>query len=560
MSYMTPVAERLAAIEALKPDRPLNVTIIGAGMAGLTAAFELQRLGCSVRVLEATDRAGGRVHTWRPKGESGPYHEYGAMRIWSKLDDRDHDYHDYTHHYIGKMGLAPSLRRFRTAYKNDEAYLYLRGRKFRMKEAGAHIPDLYRLWAGDVAEMRKIDPGVPPKDRPTVDGVLLGQVFGPIAARLAQHEEDRKALLLEGPETELSVKLDRTPFGELLAQYLGGSDARDLAGVATGLDVWWHASAAMLLRELIVGDEGKLMEIGGGTDLLPTKLAESLAADTISYNRAVIGIENRDDTVRLAIQPTQPGDADSFCPLIPDAPVEQVDCDLVLCTVPFPVLRATRLSGVSEAKRAAIRSMSYASSTKVLFYCTERVWERDNIRGGATLSDTILRATYYPSDHVRSDDAAFAAVDAGGGRRETLFWIRRPDGLEDQAAAFVDAGPEEPGVLVASYNWDQDARRMGALSRSERERVCREVLEQIHPGIGPTLESCVSRFWDEHPWARGAFAFARPRELPEHFENGRSPEGRLFFAGEHLSFNQGWIQGAIKSSLIAVEAMLKRWR
>ena len=53
MSYMTPVADRLAAIEALKPHTPLKVTIIGAGMAGLAAAYEMQRLGCSVHVLEA---------------------------------------------------------------------------------------------------------------------------------------------------------------------------------------------------------------------------------------------------------------------------------------------------------------------------------------------------------------------------------------------------------------------------------------------------------------------------------------------------------------------------
>ena len=42
-----------------------TVTIIGAGMAGLSAALDLHRAGWQVTVLEARDRVGGRVHTVR---------------------------------------------------------------------------------------------------------------------------------------------------------------------------------------------------------------------------------------------------------------------------------------------------------------------------------------------------------------------------------------------------------------------------------------------------------------------------------------------------------------
>lgn len=50
----------------MSPD--LDVAVVGAGIAGLTAAFELQRAGLDVRVYEAADRVGGRVATAREHG------------------------------------------------------------------------------------------------------------------------------------------------------------------------------------------------------------------------------------------------------------------------------------------------------------------------------------------------------------------------------------------------------------------------------------------------------------------------------------------------------------
>ena len=53
-----------ASRECKQTQRPQNVIVVGAGMAGMAAAYELRRVGHNVTILEAQDRAGGRVRTY----------------------------------------------------------------------------------------------------------------------------------------------------------------------------------------------------------------------------------------------------------------------------------------------------------------------------------------------------------------------------------------------------------------------------------------------------------------------------------------------------------------
>src|SRR5215207_2910202 len=67
--------------EQQRRGRPNKVIIIGAGLAGLSAAYELTQGGHDVTVLEARTRPGGRVHTLRDQFADGLYAEAGAARI-----------------------------------------------------------------------------------------------------------------------------------------------------------------------------------------------------------------------------------------------------------------------------------------------------------------------------------------------------------------------------------------------------------------------------------------------------------------------------------------------
>ena len=80
----TPVdPEVLATADSGLDQRPgvrKKVVIIGAGLAGLVAGFELKRQGHEVTILEARKRVGGRIYTLRTFAP-GLYAEAGGMRI-----------------------------------------------------------------------------------------------------------------------------------------------------------------------------------------------------------------------------------------------------------------------------------------------------------------------------------------------------------------------------------------------------------------------------------------------------------------------------------------------
>ena len=58
-----------------------KIIVIGAGMSGLVAAYELVRAGHDVTILEARDRIGGRVLTIRSPFSNNHFAEGGAARI-----------------------------------------------------------------------------------------------------------------------------------------------------------------------------------------------------------------------------------------------------------------------------------------------------------------------------------------------------------------------------------------------------------------------------------------------------------------------------------------------
>src|SRR5712691_10254292 len=132
-SMATEAADYLPIIKNGLPKsdgKPKKVIVVGAGMAGLVIAYELQRAGHVVTILEGRQRVGGRVYTLREPFTPGLYGEAGAMRLPKA--------HTLTMAYVEKFKLP--LTPF--TMSNPQAYTHVNGRRYRNSEVGAHIDEL----------------------------------------------------------------------------------------------------------------------------------------------------------------------------------------------------------------------------------------------------------------------------------------------------------------------------------------------------------------------------------------------------------------------------------
>ncbi len=513
---MKTIGQILAGIERADAGQPRRrVTILGAGIAGLVSAYELSQRGHKVRIIEGSNRVGGRIHTH--KFNENDYHELGAMRIPLT--------HEFTRHYVTDIcGLT--LRRFVNHHSRSERHYYIRGIATTHADAFVKLLPQFRISA---------------RERQLVDNarILLG-LFDPldrVKNEILLSQPDLNALFALGPMTHRIEELGKFSLGEFLRQNLDTSEAVELLGAITGLEVWWDKAFTMLLRDEIGahGSDGVLDEIEGGTEELTCAMREKITPHVeIVTGRVVREIHVRPTDVQLVTTDKDGRDA------------VRSDEDNVICTIPFGVLRRLKLSGLTNGKMRAIRNLTYASSTKVLLHCSERFWEQNGVVGGGSQLDSIARQVYYPSDGSVEEKTANvskleSALLSAKIERSTIIPKKRS------------------GVLVGSYSWGADARRLGSICRAERGSVVAKCISEIHPEIldPGMLIGSESMFWDENPWAGGAFCFMRPGDFENYYSDTRSREGRLLFAGEHCSLDQGWMQGAIQSSLEATEDLLK---
>ncbi|GAA0983334.1 FAD-dependent oxidoreductase [Acrocarpospora macrocephala] len=436
---------------------PKRVLVIGAGMAGLVAAYELIGRGHEVTVLEAQDRVGGRVHTLRGFAP-GLYAEAGAMRIPRV--------HDLTLEYCHRFGL--DLRPF--VMDNPRTLAYIQGKRLTMGQLDAE-PDL-------------LDFDLAPHEQ--------GRTYTDLWREATAEIHDLYAQEGENALDRLCAEYDRYSIRAFLLERGFSPGAIELYGIMSFREANLNAAIIEQFREIIGRAFEDMQEIVGGSDRLPTALYQQIK-DQVRFGHEVHAIEQDADGVRLHVRTTTGHTT--------------LTADYAICTIPFSVLRDVEITPpFSRGKQRAIRELHYNASTKILFQVRRRFWERtDGIVGGTTVTDLPIRRICYPSFSDPHEDRAVLLASYTWGQ-DALRWgamsreRRIQQALEDVAKVHPEINDTfEFGV---SHCWYDDPWAAGAfaLFEPQQQSGLHEDILKPEGRIHFAGEHC--SLW--HAWIEGA--------------------------------------------------------
>lgn len=399
--------------------KPKRVVIVGAGLAGLSAGYELKRAGHTPIILEAQQRVGGRVHTLRDPFTEGLYAEVGAMRIPRA--------HTLTMSYVEKFGLKTND----FTMDNPNAYYYMGGRKVRASEA-AKDPSLLGF---DVSEQEK--------------GKTAGKMYEAALKPLLDLLERDGDKAWE----EIVAKYDQYSTREFLELNGWSEGMIEMFGLLANQESVMNSSFLELFREDSGNYYTNMIELDGGTDRLPHAFLPELK-DNIRFGAKMIAMDQSPTDVTIHYR-TQAGRFEE-------------KGDYAIITVPFPVLRHVEvLKPFTRAKNRAIRQLHYDASAKILFQCKRRFWEEDDgIFGGGTMTDLPIRNLYYP-DHGRETGRGVILASYTWSEDAQRWGSLKPDDRIVQA--LDDVAEIHPQItkefeVGASWMWHDDEFAGGAFA------------------------------------------------------------------------------------------------
>lgn len=496
----------------------IRIGIIGGGLAGMSAAFELRKLGADITIFDATeDRVGGRVYTHYFDEERKYYGELGAIRIPIS--------HETTWHYINKFKLNtnPFIQ------TNPNAFVYAHNTRVRNDLEGRNIQErVYPKY--NLTERERATPW------PELYDYAINHAMNQLPAEV--REEILKILPRYSPEYLRLINMSNRQVFEMLGLSQEAINLITSVDPLTGGILYFSYSEIM--QEMYPLDFEALYQIKGGNTNLPLAFYRSLISknpeeyENINSNALgevafklghyVNGIYKTEDSEKVILKYRSKQSSQDLMQVF----------DYVICAIPFTTLREVDINPLfSNRKMHAIREFNYLDAARVLLLCKKRFWEEDRdygrIIGGISYTDLPIQSIFYPSDHALCSETPKCTSN-------------------------------ESGVLII-YNFNQDAIRVGNMSRERIIELVKRDVEEVHGLPQGYLDTIVEDYkilhWNDQEWFKGAVAMDLPGQKRIFSYHMLKPEynNRVFFAGEHISATHAWMQGALYSGKLAANML-----
>ncbi len=392
-----------------------RVVVLGAGLSGLAAAWEMSRAGWNCTVLEASGRPGGRSLTAR----GGDVLTEEGLRQEVCFDREEHLYANLgpariPYHHRTVLGYCKAFGIDLEVFTNDNraAFFHDRERFGGMPVAARRVLTDMR---GYVAELlaKAVDRGALDAELTADDKERVRDMLKSFGGLEDDHSYAgtnragyRGAPLHAGLEAgEIEEKLD---FGELL-----------------GADFWQYK----LHFSHFLNQNPTLFQPVGGMDAIVRAFAERVG-HLVRYECVVEQIRREGDGVRIVYRG-------------PDGAARAVLADYAVCTIPAPVLKDVP-NDFSPAMQAALDSLEFVEAVKVAFQAKRRFWEEDSaIFGGISWTDNDITQVWYPCNGYHRPKGVLVGA---------YIWSREPgrrysamSAPERLRAALAEGEPLHPG-------------------------------------------------------------------------------------------------------------------